>query len=533
MIAHTLRMPTIPGAWHAPGIALLIVMGMLLSVYHQTAESMVAIWLRSDTFAHAFAVPPLVLWLVWRKRVELGGMMPRPMAWALAPMACAAAAWLVGRLAMANAIEQFAFTAMMVLAVPLLLGRQVGWTLLFPLGFLFFAVPVGEFLVPTMMQWTADFTVMALRLSGIPVYREGLQFVIPTGHWSVVDACSGIRYLVASFMVGSLFAYLNYRTANRRLIFVALSILVPVVANWLRAYLTVILGHLSGNKLATGVDHLIYGWLFFGIVIMALFVIGARWSQAPAVPARVPAQVPVLVPVLVPVPVGGAIVRPLSTAVWPVVLMAVALLWSPPLLLELAPQQVSNPPRLQLQEHLTANWRATDQPVTDWTPSIQQASAKVQRSYRSSDLEVGVYIAYYRNQDTNKQLVSASNALVSGQDKVWHPLSQGVATVSATAGGFEASSAEIVAASMAGSSRNTGLTVWHWYWVGGVVTRSDVVAKLLGVWQRLTGQGDESATVVLYARRDESNGGKIALQAFARDNWTLLERQLRETSHRQ
>jgi EpsI family protein len=86
---------------------------------------------------------------------------------------------------------------------------------------------------------------------------------------------------------------------------------------------------------------------------------------------------------------------------------------------------------------------------------------------------------------------------------------------------------------MAGSSRNTGLTVWHWYWVGGVVTRSDVVAKLLGVWQRLTGQGAESATVVLYARRDESNGGKIALQAFARDNWTLLERQLRETSHRQ
>jgi hypothetical protein len=370
---------------------------------------------------------------------------------------------------------------------------------------------------------------MALRLSGIPVYREGLQFVIPTGHWSVVEACSGIRYLVASFMVGSLFAYLNYRTANRRLIFVALSILVPVVANWLRAYLTVILGHLSGNKIATGVDHLIYGWLFFGSVIMALFVIGARWSQAPAVPALVPA----LVPAPVPVPVGGAMVRPLPTAVWPVGLMAVALLWSPPLLLDLAPHQVTNPPHLHLQEHLTANWRATDQTVTDWTPSIQQASAQAERSYRSSNLAVGVYIAYFRNQDPSHQLVSPSNALVSGQDKAWHQLSHGVATVSATVGGFDVGSAEIVAASTVGRSRNTGLTVWHWYWVGGVVTRSEVVAKLLGVWQRLTGQGDESAAVVLYARRDESNDGKIALQAFVRDNWLLLERQLRETSHRQ
>ena len=65
-----------------------------------------------------------------------------------------------------------------------------------------FAVPVGEFLLPVFMEWTADFTVLALRLSGIPVYREGLQFVIPSGNWSVVEACSGIRYLIASLMVG-------------------------------------------------------------------------------------------------------------------------------------------------------------------------------------------------------------------------------------------------------------------------------------------------------------------------------------------
>ena len=41
----------------------------------------------------------------------------------------------------------------------------------------------------------------------------------------------------------------------------------------------VMIGHLSGNKLAVGVDHLIYGWVFFGIVMMAMFMIGARWSR--------------------------------------------------------------------------------------------------------------------------------------------------------------------------------------------------------------------------------------------------------------
>ena len=56
-------------------------------------------------------------------------------------------------------------------------------------------MPFGEFALPQMMEWTANFTVLALRLSGIPVFREGLQFVIPSGNWSVVEACSGVRYL--------------------------------------------------------------------------------------------------------------------------------------------------------------------------------------------------------------------------------------------------------------------------------------------------------------------------------------------------
>ena len=112
------------------------------------------------------------------------------------------------------------------------------------------------------------------------MYREGLQFIIPSGSWSVVEACSGIRYLIASITVGCIFAYLSYRSLRQA---PGCSFwwpsLVPLVANWVRAYLIVMLGHLSGNELATGVDHLIYGWVFFGVVIMAMLLIGARWAD--------------------------------------------------------------------------------------------------------------------------------------------------------------------------------------------------------------------------------------------------------------
>ena len=169
--------------------------------------------------------------------------------------------------------------AMVPLAVWAVLGTQTLKALLFPLAFLFFAVPFGEFLVPPLMNWTADFAAIAIRASGVPIFREGNFLTIPTGTWSIVEACSGIRYLIASFMVGCLFAYLSYRSPIRRAAFVAASLVVPIVANWVRAYMIIMLGHLTNNRLAVGADHLIYGWIFFGVVMVLLFWIGAKWRE--------------------------------------------------------------------------------------------------------------------------------------------------------------------------------------------------------------------------------------------------------------
>jgi len=284
-----LRTMAAPVGRRRAGAALLLVLVAVLIAYRDTAASMVSIWSRSETFAHAFLVPPIALWLIWRQRHTLATMEPRACAWMLLPIAGLALCWLLGELASVNSLTQFAMTGMLVLAVPAVIGLRMTNVILFPLGFLFFAVPIGEFLLPQLMDWTADFTVLALRGSGIPVFREGNRIAIPSGSWMIVEACSGVRYLIASLMVGTLFAYLQYRSARRRWAFVGIAILVPIVANWVRAYLIVMMGHLSGNRLAAGVDHLIYGWLFFGVVIGLMFVLGMWWHEpAQAVDAADP-----------------------------------------------------------------------------------------------------------------------------------------------------------------------------------------------------------------------------------------------------
>ena len=229
-------------------VALLVV--GVFALYWKTTLSMIAIWERSDTFVHGFVVVPIFFYLVWRERKALEALAPKPCVGALLGIVAAGCIWLLGELVSAASVSQFAMVAMIPFAVWAVLGTRVVRALGIPLAFLFFAVPIGDFLTPMLIDWTADFTVAALRATGVPVYREGNFFTIPSGSWSVVEACSGLRYLIASFMVGCLFAYLSYRSIKRRAAFIAASIIVPIIANWLRAYLTVMIGHLSANRLA-------------------------------------------------------------------------------------------------------------------------------------------------------------------------------------------------------------------------------------------------------------------------------------------
>ena len=270
---------SIPGSATRLFAAIGLCLAGLVALYWGTAKSLVETWAATDIFQHGFVVVPISLWLAWRLRDRTSIDEVHPFWPGLGVVAIAGALWLLGELAAAMSVEHFAFVLAIQAALVTIVGLQVAKTFAFPLGFLLFAVPVGEALVPTLMDWTADFTVAALRATGVPVYRTGIHFIIPSGAWSVVEGCSGIRYLIASVMVGTLYGYLTYRSTWRRLAFVAVSIVVPIVANWLRAYMIVMIGHLSDNKYAVGVDHLVYGWLFFGVVMLIMFGIGSLWRE--------------------------------------------------------------------------------------------------------------------------------------------------------------------------------------------------------------------------------------------------------------
>lgn len=509
--------PNTPWRTALPAIAALWLAIALL--YRDTLLAMTDVWSRSDTFAHGWVVAPISLWLIWRQRRQLAVLSPRPQPWVLLPMAALAAAWTLAELVVVNSPAQFAFVGLLILAVVAVLGFEVARAIAFPLLFLLFAVPFGEFAVQPMMEWTADFVVLALQWTGVPVFRDGLNFVIPSGRWSVIDECSGVRYLMASLMVGSLFAYLNYRSYRRRALFMAFSIAVPIVANWLRAYFIVMLGHLSGNRIAVGVDHLLYGWVFFGIVIFVMFAVGMRWAE-PDAPAPAAAGT------------GGAhrgggfSAQRLLLAV-----LATAALAAAPQLglagLQYAERRAAAPV-LELPP-AAPGWQAQALPAEAWTPHFLAPSVSAQRSFAGPAGAVGVYVAYYRAQDAERKLVSLHNGLLSHNERQWLRSAEGTQTVAVdgTAATWRSTVLSAAGAEFGASPRQ--LVAWQVYWVDGRFVSGEMPARLALALSRLRGHGDDGAAIVLHAQAPTVPAAQALLQDFVREHQAALAQSLQRT----
>ena len=504
--------------WRQALVALILLVVWTLFIYRDTGIAMVKIWARSETFTHAFLVPPISLWLVWRQRSVIAAHAPQPALWVLLAIACTAFAWLLGDLVAVNAVTQLALVALLILSVPAVLGLSITRLILFPLGFLFFSVPIGEFFMPQLMEWTANFTVFALRLSGIPVYREGLQFVIPSGNWSVVEACSGVRYLIASVTVGTLFAYLNYQSTQRRILFVIVSILVPIIANWMRAFMIVMLGHLSGNKLAVGVDHLIYGWVFFGLVIMLMFILGARWAEPEKVVAVNASAVAVQ---------NSSVT---AAALWITAACVAALVALPHIvLLAMDRGEGSELARLTAPAVLSPDWKNVAPEGTGFKPAFQNSSGEINNSYANQGRMVGLYLGYYRHQNYVRKLVSSSNVLVVSKDAQWAQVANASRVVTMDGKSVAVRTAELRGAALTDHVNAGGLVVWQIYWVNGTITASDYLAKIFSAIYRLMGRGDDSAVIIVYTSKDQAGKAEDVLESFLSANYAVINELLRKT----
>jgi len=477
-------------------------------IYFSTARSFVSIWNSSETFTHGYVILPMSLWLAWRERDRLAQLTPSPWWPALPVLVACGFGWLLAYLGDVQVVRQYAFVAMILSAAVAVLGLRISWMLAFPLLFLLFAVPFGDIFIDPLIHLTANFTVAAVEATGIPILRQGNNFSLPSGDWSVVEACSGVRYLISSVTLGCLYAYLTYRSWQRRLLFMLFSITVPIVANGLRAFMIVMIGHFSGMQLAVGVDHLIYGWLFFGLVMFLMFWIGSFWRQdAPSAdkPAPLPAAPTRPDPASDKRLFGATIAVIACMAIWPAYAYYL--------------DHSANASGQADLSGFQTRWQ-DGKPFTGWKPYFLKPNAERSVFLRKDEQQAGLTLLYYRNQHRESQLINTQNRLVRDDDPNWRRITS--STRLETLNGHPLAVRETQLLGTSGK-----LLVWQWYWIDGSFTVSDYAGKLRQAKVKLLQQSDDSASVMVYAPvSDDTEQARAGMRDFLGEHIAPLEQVL-------
>jgi exosortase A len=270
----------------------------LILLFFAQWRAMADQWWNISTYSHVVLIPVIIAWLVWQRAADLRRLSPRGWWPGLVGLAAALLLWLLGSFAGLAEAQQAGAVAMLIAAVPLILGVRVTAGLIFPMAYMAFLVPVGDEAIPFLQTIDARLTVTMLHLSHTKAALDGVFITTPAGLFEIAEACSGVKFLVAMIAFGVLAANICFLDWRRRAAFLVVAVVVPIVANGVRSWGTVYLAQFMGAAYAGGVDHIIYGWIFFAIVIGGTLALAwpffDRPAHAPMIDGAVLAASPVL-----------------------------------------------------------------------------------------------------------------------------------------------------------------------------------------------------------------------------------------------
>lgn len=445
---------------------------LILLLFFRDAIDMATIWWTSSTFTHCLFILPLVGWLIWQRRGEVARLTPCVWAPGLALVAMAGFGWILGEAAGVSLIRHASLVFMIQMSAITLLGPSVARGLMFPLFYLFFLVPFGEELVPPLQTITAKLCMIFLGWAGIPAHIEGVFISTPTGYFEVAEACAGVKFLVAMVAYGALAANVCFRKWARRIAFMALVLVVPILANGIRAYGTIHISALTSNDFAAGFDHIIYGWFFFALVMV--IVMGIAWKffdrgiddpWLDATTSTVPAQ-----PIRWAIPAGL------------VALVMMPLLWQ---FTQNTLGHVPMPNQIALPE--VAGWQRADPAVDDWKPRFDGADHQLQGDYVNAKGDrVTLAVAVYAWQGDGKEIIGYAQG-AADPDSHW-------SWTNDTPPPPNGKAERIFAPGLARE-------VASFYVTGAMITGRAQIVKLATLKSRLLG-GDQAAVALLVSAQD-------------------------------
>jgi len=397
-----------PAAWFL-GIVLAV-----LTLTWPTWVGLLWVWRHVSGYSHGLLVAPIAAWLAWRALTQRPARRSRPAWWMLVAVAVVSFAWLFFRLATVRVLEQSAATVLLWTAATAVLGWAWARALLFPIAFLFFALPIWDALVPVLQPLTVAAAGTMCQLIGIPTYLEGNIVNIPNGTFAIEGGCAGAHYFAAAMTVAALYAHLEYRRWSSWLKLLGLAAAFAMVANWIRVVVVIYVGHAAGMQHPWVKDHNMVGWVLFAVGLVPLFTLARRLEDGAVTP-----QGEVNEPEL-----GGRATSPAIAGAFLAALLAAG--W-PHAVTPFVGTRGSSSSATELVARAGAHgWRGPLEPDADWAPAFPTADAQVLSAYENGGVRVELFRASYDAQSEAREVINYDNriegheAWTVTEDSDWH-----------------------------------------------------------------------------------------------------------------
>jgi len=224
-----------------------VTLGLLLVLWGRFFWSLTPEWELDPQYAHGWIVPILVGIIAYRRFSERPAPVPCDALWPVIGIAIALLP--LGPLRFLEAVypeaRPFHWLHGTIAAVTTVLvlwktgGKAWARHFAFPILFVLLAVPwpraFQNEITGSLMHWVASVSVEIINLAGIPAWQQGNVIALTTSTVGVDEACSGIRSLQGSIMIG-LFLGEEFRLAPlARIVLSVFAVGVSLMMNVVRA----------------------------------------------------------------------------------------------------------------------------------------------------------------------------------------------------------------------------------------------------------------------------------------------------------
>ena len=270
-----------PGLLQASAVHRLItVYGLWIAVavlYWPSALALNALWTNAheETYTHGYLILLLSLWLIFRDRKRLAAAPIRPVPRALIALVLLSVLWVWAWRAALQEPHMMLLPLILFTAIVAGLGWRVARVLAFPIGYLYFAMPMWSGMNGYVQALSAKMSAVLIWITGLPAYVRDVYVHLPGGTIEIAGSCSGLHALIVGLALSTFYGEICGEPLRRRLKLIGVMGALSLLVNWVRIFTVFVAAYFTDMHSSLVKSHYWLGWWLFA----GAFVLFLWWAE--------------------------------------------------------------------------------------------------------------------------------------------------------------------------------------------------------------------------------------------------------------